>query len=224
EGFHSVTPYLVCLGVDRILGFAKKVFGAEVVVRMAREDGSIAHACIKIGDSMVEMGETQGERAKVLTAGLHIYVPDVDSVYERAIAAGGKSLHAVREMEYGHREGGVEDPAGVQWHIGTYRSGGYAPEGLRRVTSGFRVAGVTEFVKFLRKAFSADVVSETKNASGAVFHVVAQIGDTLLECGEAHGEWGPRPAAMHMYVQDCDAAWKAALAAGAISLSEPKDQ
>lgn len=225
EGFHSVTPYLVCPGVDRILEFSKKAFGGEVVVRMAREDGSVAHACVKIGDSMVEMGEAQGEKTSVLVAGLHLYVPDVDAVYARAVGAGGKALYAVQDMEYGDREGGVEAPAGIQWYIGTHQGGGhYAPAGMRSLTSGFRVAGLAEFVGFLRKAFGADVVSEGKDKSGAVFHTVVRIGDTLLECGEAHGEWEPRPAAMHMYVPDTDGAWKAAIAAGATSLSEPKDQ
>ena len=173
---------------------------------------------------MLEMGEAQGEWQPML-AGLHLYVPDVDAVYARAIAAGGKSLYAVKAMNYGDREGGVEDPSGNQWYIGTHQGGGhYAPEGLRAVTAGFRVAGLAEFVKFLRKAFAADVVSEGKDASGAVFHVVVRIGDTMLECGEAHGEWGPRPVAMHLYVPEVDAVWRAAIAAGASSLSEPKDQ
>jgi PhnB protein len=227
EEFHSVTPYLVCSGVDRILEFAKRAFRGEVIARMAREGGSVAHACVKIGDSMVEMGEAQGDKASVLIAGLHLYVPDVDAVYAGAIAAGGKSLYAVREMEYGDREGGVDDPAGVQWYIGTHKAGKagqYTPEGLRSVTSGFRVARLAQFVGFLRKAFGADVVGEHKNESGAVFHTVVRIGDTLLECGEAHGEWEPRASAMHLYVPDCDRAYKAAIAVGAKSLSEPKDQ
>jgi PhnB protein len=225
-GFHSVTPYLVCPGVAKVIEFATRAFGAVEVVRVGREDGSIAHACVKVGDSMVEMGEAQGEW-RPMTAGLHLYVPDVEAVYARAIAAGGKPLYPVKDMEYGDREGGVADPSGNDWYIGTHKAGKagqYAPDGLRSVTAGFRVAGLAEFVGFLRKGFAADVVSETKDKSGAVFHAVVRIGDTLLECGEAHGEWGPRPVAIHIYVPDADSAWRAAIAGGATLLSEPKDQ
>jgi PhnB protein len=224
EGFHSVTPYLVCLGVARLLEFLKAAFGAEETVRAGREDGSIAHAGVKIGNSMVEMGEAQGEW-RPMVAGLHLYVLDVDRVYERAVAAGGKSLYAPKDMDYGDREGGVADPSGNHWYIGTHKSGGhYAPEGYRSITSGFSVKGLAGFLAFLGKAFAANVVREDKDAKGAVGHAIVRVGDTLLECSEAHGEWGPRPAAMHAYVPDVDAVWRAAIAAGATSLSEPKDQ
>ena len=224
EGFHSVTPYLVCPGAMRLIEFLTAAFGARETVRVAREDGSIAHAGVKIGNSMLEMGEAGGEWRPML-AGLHLYVPDVDGTYARAIAAGGKSLYAVKDMEYGDREGGVTDPSGNDWYIGTRQGGGhYAPEGFRSVTSGVRVAGLKEFLAFARKAFAAKVAEEDKNASGVVFHAVARIGDTLLECSEAHGEWGPRTVAMHLYVPDADSVWRAAVTAGASSLSEPKDQ
>jgi PhnB protein len=225
EGFHSVTPYLVCPGVARLIDFVKQAFGAEEIIRAAREDGSIAHACVKIGDSLVEMGETQGENAPSMVSSLHLYVRDADEVYGRAIAAGGKSLYAPKDMDYGDREGGVSDPSVNQWYIGTHKSGGhYTPSGFRSVTGGFSVRGAGEFLSFLEKAFAANVVSKQPGANGTVAHGVLRIGDTLLECSEAHGEWGPRPVTMHMYVPDVDAVYRAAISAGASALSEPKDQ
>jgi PhnB protein len=225
EGFHSVTPYLVCPGVARLIDFVKQAFGAEENIRAAREDGSIAHACVKIGDSMVEMGEAQGANARSMVAGLHLYVPNADEVYARAIAAGGKSLYAPKDMDYGDHEGRVSDPSGNQWYIGTHKSGDhYAPSGFRSVTSGFSVRGTGEFLGFLEKAFAANVVSKQEGANGTVGHAVVRIGDTLLECSEAHGEWGPRPVTIHMYVPDVDAVYRAAITGGASSLSEPKDQ
>ena len=104
---------------------------------------------------MVEMGEAQAE-SKPMLAGLHLYLPDADSAYARAMASGGKSLYAVQDMEYRDREGGVADPSGNHWYIGTHKGGGhYAPPGFRTVTAGFRGVGLANFLSFLRKGFGA---------------------------------------------------------------------
>jgi PhnB protein len=88
-GFRSVTPYLVVPGVARLIDFLKEAFGAEEIVRVAREDGSIAHAGVRIGDSMVEMGEATGDW-RSMPAGLHLYVKDADARFAGAIKAGGR--------------------------------------------------------------------------------------------------------------------------------------
>jgi PhnB protein len=119
KGFHSVTPYLVVPGVARLIDFFKEAFGAEETIRVARQDGSISHAAVRIDDSMVEMGEASGEW-RAMVAGLHLYVKDADETYARAIKAGGVSLYEPQDMDYGDREGGVTDPSGNQWYIATH--------------------------------------------------------------------------------------------------------
>ena len=64
EGFHTVTPYLVMPGIAGLMEFLKQAFDAQELERMARPDGSIAHAAMRIGDSMVEMGEAPARAAR----------------------------------------------------------------------------------------------------------------------------------------------------------------
>jgi PhnB protein len=128
-------------------------------------------------------------------------------------------------MDYGDREGGIKDPSGNHWYIGTSKLGEhFAPEGLRSITPGLSVKGAAELLGFLEKAFAAKVVSKKQAPNGAVVHAKVGIGDSLLECSEAHGQWGPRPMSLHFYAPDVDASYRMALAAGAKSLSEPNDQ
>jgi PhnB protein len=224
DGFHSLTPYLVCGGVSRLLEFLKQAFGAEETISAAREVGLISHAAVRIADSMVEMGEANGEW-KPMLAGLHLYVKDAGEVYRRAVSAGAQSLYEPRDMDYGDLEGGIKDPSGNHWYIATHKSGKhFAPEGLRSVTPGVSVRGAAEFLVFLERGLGASVAFKHASPDGVVGHAKVQIEDSMLECSEAHGEWGPRPVTLHLYVPDVDATHKSAIAAGGKSLSEPKDQ
>jgi PhnB protein len=223
EGFHTVTPYLVVAGVGRLIEFLKGAFEAEETIRAADKDGVINHAAVRIGDSMVEMGEASGEW-KAMPAGLHLYVENADETYRRAMQAGAVSLYEPQDMDYGDRESGVTDPSGNSWYIATHKAGSqFVPAGLRRVTAGMSVKGAAEFLEFVVKAFAAEIVFKMA-AGGSVGHAKVRIGDSIIECSEAHGEWGPRPVTLHLYVPDVDGMYKNAIAAGAKSLSEPKDQ
>lgn len=224
KGFHSVTTYLVCPGVPRLLDFLKQAFGAQETIRTNRPDGSVSHAAVKIGDSMVEMGEPM-EPGKAMTAALHYYVEDADSVYRRALKAGGTSLYEPTDQEYGDREAGVKDPSGNDWYIATHKTGtSYVPEGLRDVNTGFSVAGCAQFLEFLTRAFEATVKDKFQAPNGTVGHANVQIGDSVVECSEVHGQWGPRVATIHLYVSDVDAVYQNSLKVGARSIGEPKDQ
>ena len=116
EGFHSVTPYLTVQGADRLIDFMKDVFGAEEVIRSVRPEGGIAHAAVRLGDSMIELSEFTGEWGPSPCA-LHVYVQDPDAAYSRALEAGAVSLYAPADHEYGERSGGVRDHAGNNWYI-----------------------------------------------------------------------------------------------------------
>jgi uncharacterized glyoxalase superfamily protein PhnB len=224
KGFHSVTTYLVSPGVPRLLDFLKQAFGAEETIRTNRPDGSVSHAAVKIGDSVVEMGEPM-EPGKVMTAALHHYVKDVDNVYRNALRAGGTSLYEPTDQEYGDCEAGVRDPSGNDWYIATHKMGtSYVPEGLRDVNTGFSVAGCTQFLEFLTRAFDAKIKDKFETPNGTVGHANVQIGDSVVECSEAHGQWGPRAVTIHLYVPDVDATYESALKAGARSIGEPKNQ
>src|SRR5688572_10063348 len=109
EGFHTVTPYLLVSGVAGLIDFLKQAFNAEEIHRSASPDGTVMHAQIKIGDSMVMMGEAGGEW-KPMPIMLYLYVDDVDAWYHRALKAGGTSERELTDEFYGDRVGAVRDP------------------------------------------------------------------------------------------------------------------
>jgi PhnB protein len=119
EGYHTVTPYLVIPGVAKVIEFVKQAFGATEVAVSRRPDGTVMHAEVKIGDSIIMMGESQGN-GKNFPAMLHLYVEDTDAVYQRALQAGAKSLREPATQFYGDRSAGVEDEFGNQWWMATH--------------------------------------------------------------------------------------------------------
>lgn len=126
-GYHSVTPYLIIDGAAAAIEFYKKAFGATEVLRMPSPDGRIGHAEITVGDSHVMLADESREmnaRAPRSVGGspvsLLLYVEDVDRVVERAVAAGAKLVRPVEDKFYGDRMGGIEDPFGHQWYVGTH--------------------------------------------------------------------------------------------------------
>ena len=120
DGYHTVTPYLVVRGAPKVIEFLKQAFGAELSHEPTkRPDGTIMHAQVRIGDSPVMIAD-ESEMAKATPSSLYLYVPDVDSVYQRAVKAGGSTVMEPTDMFYGDRGGAVTDPAGNRWHIGTH--------------------------------------------------------------------------------------------------------
>jgi PhnB protein len=120
DGYHTLTPYLVVDGAETIVQFMKDAFGAQFVFEpMKRPDGKIMHAELRIGDSVVMISDAS-ERAKATSAMVHVYVPNVDAVYQKALKAGATSVMEPADMFYGDRSGGVTDPGGNQWYIGTH--------------------------------------------------------------------------------------------------------
>ena len=111
EGFSTVTPYLLVDGVPALINFLQSAFDAEEIMRSTLGDGTVNHAQVKIGDSMVMMGQAQKEYP-AMPAMLYLYVDDVDGVYAQALAAGGKALREPTDQEYGDRAAGVRGPSG----------------------------------------------------------------------------------------------------------------
>jgi uncharacterized glyoxalase superfamily protein PhnB len=131
SGYHTVTPYLVVRGAAKMIEFAKKAFGAEIYGDpIKRPDGTIMHTQIKIGDSLIMISDATAQQPPMQSM-LYLYVPNVDSVYQRALTAGASSLMEPMDMFYGDRSGGVKDPAGVNWFIGTHMED-VAPQELKK--------------------------------------------------------------------------------------------
>lgn len=123
EGYPEVSPYLVVNGADEAIQFMKRVFDAEELRRYDAPAGTIMHAEVRIGQSVVMIGDAGGEWLPV-PAFLHVYVPDVDEVYHRGLAAGAESVQAPDRKEGDpDRRGGFRDPCGITWWIGTQVDG-----------------------------------------------------------------------------------------------------
>jgi PhnB protein len=127
DGYHSVTPYLNIKGAAEAIDFYKKAFGATELFRMPQPDGRIGHAELQIGDSRImladEFPEMKNFGPQTLggsAVGLLLYVNDVDSVFEQAVAAGATETRAVEDKFYGDRGGTLTDPFGHVWHIATH--------------------------------------------------------------------------------------------------------
>jgi len=127
-GLHSVTPYLVVTEADAFLEFLQAAFGAEVGLLSRAPDGRLTHAEVRIAGSVVEVGEAR-PGGEVTRTALHVFVPDPDAAYERALAAGAESVYAMADHDYGERSGGVRDRWGNSWYLAAVtdpvkRSGG----------------------------------------------------------------------------------------------------
>lgn len=119
DGYHTVTPFLLSQNASGLIDFIKKAFDGKVNYMMKSDDGVIRHSTVKIGNSMVMIADGTG-RNKKMSCMLHIYVDDVDAVYEQALKAGGKSLREPEDQFYGDRSAGIEDEWGNQWWIATH--------------------------------------------------------------------------------------------------------
>ncbi len=119
EGFRTVTPYLVVKGVPRLIEFLVRAFEAEEAERTTLPDGTIMNVSLRIGDSMIMMGEARGEFAP-MPASILLYVKDADALYRRALDAGAASMMEPADQFYGDRNAGVRDPAGNLWWIATH--------------------------------------------------------------------------------------------------------
>ena len=119
EGFHTITPYLLVEGAAQLLTFLPEAFGAQVLAKETRPDGTIMHAELRIGNSMLMMGEASSDFGP-MPASIYLYVTDCDAVYERALQAGGTSVFGVMDLPSGERYGGVKDPCGNIWWIATH--------------------------------------------------------------------------------------------------------
>jgi PhnB protein len=127
EGYHSVTPYLTVNDAARAIDFYKRAFSAQEVMRMAAPDGKVGHAEIRVGDSVIMLGEempgsgTRSPQSLGGTAsGIFLYVDNVDVTFNQAIAAGAQVEMPLADMFWGDRYGRLKDPFGHSWSVATH--------------------------------------------------------------------------------------------------------
>ena len=119
QGLHSVNVYLHPRRAEPLIAFMKRAFGAQELAKYASPDGVVHHAQIRIGDSVVEMGEAH-DKYESMPAMFYLYVPNVDAVYRQTVAAGATSFQEPTDQPYGDRQAGVRDAFGNTWYIATH--------------------------------------------------------------------------------------------------------
>ncbi len=118
EGLRPVTPFLHPIGAPALIEFMKQAFGAEEISRYQSPEGMVHHAMVRIGDSMIEMGEAHGE-AQPMPPALYMYVENLEETYQRALDAGATSLQPPTDQAYGDRTAWVKDAWGNVWYLAT---------------------------------------------------------------------------------------------------------
>lgn len=129
EGYHSVTPYLIVRDAAGVIDFYTRALGAQELMRMPGPGGRIMHAEIKIGDSILMLGDEPPDKPDcraphstgARNVALYVYVPDVDAAFKRAQGAGAKVVQPLTDMFWGDRAGTIEDPSGHQWTLATHQ-------------------------------------------------------------------------------------------------------
>jgi PhnB protein len=127
DDYPRLTPYLIVDDASAAIDFYSSVLGASERLRMAGPDGGVGHAELDIGGSMIMLADEHpdmGARGPRTIGGtpvtLHVYVEDVDDVFERAVKAGASALRPLENKFYGDRSGQFEDPFGHRWDIASH--------------------------------------------------------------------------------------------------------
>jgi PhnB protein len=127
DGYHAITPYLIVNGAAKAIDYYQRAFGASEIMRLAGPDGKVGHAEVQVGDSKIMLADEHPQMdAKGPAAyggspvSLHLYVADVDTVFNRAVAAGATVDRPVENKFYGDRAGSLTDPFGHTWTVSTH--------------------------------------------------------------------------------------------------------
>ena len=217
----TITPYVVVEDVERLIAFAKEAFGAVEDYRTAETSNGGAWCLMRLGDSMLMFTGGPAVKGREKLNALHVYVPDCDAVYRRALEAGAESLQEPGDRPYGERNAGVKDPTGNRWYIATRLAPAPPLKGTMRTVTPFMLAkDALGLIEFLKRAFDAKEEDIYKSPDGKLLHAMLWIGDAALEFGESE----PLPFAFYLQVPDVDAVHRQAVAAGAKSLTPPTDQ
>jgi PhnB protein len=222
EGLRTVTPFIAVPNASELIDFLKRTFDAEETSRHPHgPDGLVAG--VRIGDSDLIIMGGESVRGHERIGAFHVYVPDCDATFKRAVEAGATSMGEPSDTTYGERAGFVTDAAGNQWYIATHLGSTPALQGLWTVTPFVHPISAAKYIDFLATALGAQQLALYEHSGRGVVYAAVLIGDAVVEMGEPH-ERPSLPSSFYLYVEDCDAVYQSAIEAGATSLWPPTDQ
>jgi PhnB protein len=219
--FPNIAPYFLVDGGSQFIGFLVSAFEGSERIRVPRPDGSIMHAEVAIGNSVIELGDAN-EQYPQRSMTTHLYVPDADATYARALKAGATPGYApTDEHPSGDRWGEAKDPFGNTWYIATRNRSVSGAEGFLTVQPYLHLRNAHDMIPFIEAAFGAKATGVHKSPDGIVRHATIDIAGATFEIDEAEGESQPTQSYLHVYVPDTDAVYAQALAAGAKGVTPP---
>ena len=143
QGFHTLTPSIVCKNANRAIEFYKEVFHAKEKERMTTPGGLIMHAELLIGDSVLMLCDEMPGMASAPAPGdnppshsLFVYLDNVDDTFQRAVQSGGKIEMPLENQFWGDRYGKVRDPFGHVWGLAQHVED-VPPEEMKRRSEAF---------------------------------------------------------------------------------------
>jgi uncharacterized glyoxalase superfamily protein PhnB len=221
--FPNIAPYFLVNGAPQFIDFLVSAFEGTERLRVPRPDGSVMHGEVTIGNSVIELGDANEEypQRRMTT---HLYVPDADATYARALEAGATPVYApTDDHPSGDHWGEAQDPFGNTWYIATSRSPAPDPEGFLTVQPYLHLRGAHNMIPFAEAAFGAKATGVHKSPDGIVRHATIEIAGATFEIDEAQGESQATQSYLHLYVPDTDAVYAQALAAGATGVKPPSN-
>lgn len=225
-GFRTITPFLIHSNAPALVDFLKTTFGAEELKRNTAGEAYGFYSEVRIGDSVLMIGGGTAASHGNLPSALHVYVDDCDATYRRALEAGAVTLMGAMgepaDRPYGERSGFVEDAFGNYWYIATRLASAPAAEGVGSVLPHVHPGAARKYIDFLERAFGAEEMAVIEH-SGRVMHAAVRVGDAVLEMGEPDDRTGIPSNGFFLLVENVEAAYERALAAGATSVRPPDD-
>ena len=222
----TVTAYPVVHDVPALIAFLGHVFGAAEKLRAIGSAGGY-HAEAQIGDTMLMIGGGGPDvawKGDARPMAFHIYVPDTDATYQRALDAGGESLQAPADREWGERTANVKDPSGNCWYIATFQGENYFSDGAPTIQPFLQPLRAEPVIEFLTSAFGDAELGRASTPDGVILHTTLKIGNSAIELSDASGIYQPLPGMFYLDVANVDAVYGRALESGAESISAPADQ
>jgi PhnB protein len=221
--FPNIAPYFLVPGAPKFIDFLVSAFEGTERIRVPRPDGAIMHAEVAIGNSVIELGDAN-EQYPQRSMTTHLYVPDADATYARALRAGATGVYApTDDHPSGDRWGEAKDPFGNTWYIATRRSQVSGAEGFLTVQPYLHLRDAHNMIPFAESALGANATGVHKSPDGMVMHATIEIAGATFEIDEARGEVQPEAAYLHVYVPDTDAVYAQAIRAGATGVTPPSN-
>ena len=225
-GFRTITPFIIHANAPELVEFLKTTFHAEELKRNTAGEAYGFYSEVRIGDTVLMIGGGTAASHGNLPSALHVYVDDCDAAYRRALDAGATTLMgamgAPADRPYGERSAYVQDAFGNYWYIATRLASNPAPEGVGSLLAHVHPAGARKYIDFLKRAFDAREMAVIEHG-GRVMHAAVRVGDAVLEMGEPDDRTGIPANGFFLFVDDVDAAYERALAAGATTVRPPDD-